>query len=63
MGAFIDNHTAYSWQEALPFMVNGEAAHYLMGNFAVAPLRDGGLDDEQARLLPVPRDRRWRRAG
>ncbi len=47
MGAFIDNHQTYSWQEALPFMVNGEAAAYLMGNFAVAPLREAGLSDDQ----------------
>ncbi|WP_425081957.1 ABC transporter substrate-binding protein [Ruegeria arenilitoris] len=47
MGAFIDNHQTYSWQEALPFMVNGEAAAYLMGNFAVAPLREAGLTDDQ----------------
>lgn len=46
MGAFIDNHQSYSWQEALPFMVNGEAAAYLMGNFAVAPLREAGLNDD-----------------
>ncbi|MCV6587193.1 MAG: extracellular solute-binding protein [Marinibacterium sp.] len=47
MGGFIDNHQTYSWQEALPFMVNGDAAAYLMGNFAVAPLRDAGLSDDQ----------------
>lgn len=47
MGAYIDNHTSYSWQEALPFMAQGEAAAYLMGNFAVAPLRDAGLDDSK----------------
>ncbi|MFQ6551376.1 ABC transporter substrate-binding protein [Aestuariibius insulae] len=47
MGAFIDNHQTYSWQEALPFMVNGEATAYLMGNFAVAPLREAGLGDDQ----------------
>ena len=47
MGAFIDNHQSYSWQEALPFMVNGDAAAYLMGNFAVAPLREAGLGDDQ----------------
>ena len=47
MGAFIDDHQTYSWQEALPFMVNGEAAAYLMGNFAVAPLREAGLTDDQ----------------
>ncbi|MEP4032360.1 ABC transporter substrate-binding protein [Roseibium polysiphoniae] len=47
MGAFIDNHASYSWQEALPFMVKGDATAYLMGNFAVAPLRDAGLNDDQ----------------
>ncbi|WP_422378118.1 ABC transporter substrate-binding protein [Roseibium sp.] len=47
MGAFIDNHQTYSWQEALPFMVKGDATAYLMGNFAVAPLRDAGLTDDQ----------------
>lgn len=47
MGAFIDDHQTYSWQEALPFMANGEAASYLMGNFAVAPLREAGLDDSK----------------
>ena len=47
MGAFIEDHQTYSWQEALPFMVNGEAAAYLMGNFAVAPLREAGLTDDQ----------------
>jgi len=47
MGAFIDNHQTYSWQEVLPFMVQGDAAAYLMGNFAVAPLREAGLTDDQ----------------
>ena len=47
MGAFIEDHQSYSWQEALPFMVDGEAAAYLMGNFAVAAMRDGGLTDDQ----------------
>ena len=54
MGAFIDNHTAYSWQEAMPFMVNGEAASYLMGNFAVAPLREAGLDDGKLDFYQFP---------
>ncbi|QPH55268.1 ABC transporter substrate-binding protein [Pontivivens ytuae] len=51
---FIDNHAAYSWQEALPFMVNGEAAMYLMGNFAVAPLREAGLSDDQLGFFQFP---------
>jgi ABC-type glycerol-3-phosphate transport system substrate-binding protein len=54
MGAFIDNHQTYSWQEALPFMVQGDAAAYLMGNFAVAPLRDAGLTDDQLDFYQFP---------
>ncbi|MEM1360617.1 MAG: ABC transporter substrate-binding protein [Pseudomonadota bacterium] len=54
MEAFIDNHTAYSWQEALPFMVQGDAAAYLMGNFAVAPLREAGLDDSKLDYYQFP---------
>ncbi len=54
MGAFIDNHQSYSWQEALPFMVNGEAAAYLMGNFAVAPLREAGLSTDQLAFYQFP---------
>ncbi|WP_322893934.1 MULTISPECIES: ABC transporter substrate-binding protein [unclassified Yoonia] len=46
MGAFIDDHQNYDWQEALPFMVNGQAASYLMGNFAVAPMREAGMNDD-----------------
>ncbi|WP_112323526.1 ABC transporter substrate-binding protein [Oceanibium sediminis] len=54
MGAFIDNHQTYSWQEALPFMANGDAAAYLMGNFAVAPLRQAGLDDSKLDFYQFP---------
>jgi ABC-type glycerol-3-phosphate transport system substrate-binding protein len=32
-GYFIDDPAAYTWQEAIPFMANGEAAMYLMGDF------------------------------
>ena len=54
MGAYVDNHTAYTWQEALPFMVQGDAAAYLMGNFAVAPMRDAGLTDDQLGFYQFP---------
>lgn len=54
MGAFLENHQNYSWQEALPFMVKGEAAAYLMGNFAVAPLREAGLTDDQLDFYQFP---------
>ncbi|MGR5176339.1 ABC transporter substrate-binding protein [Vibrio parahaemolyticus] len=32
-GYFLENHASYSWQEAQPFLYNGQAAMYLMGNF------------------------------
>ena len=54
MGAFIDDHQNYSWQEALPFMVKGEATAYLMGNFSVAPLREAGLTDDQLGFYQFP---------
>jgi multiple sugar transport system substrate-binding protein len=54
MGGFLADHQNYSWQEALPFMVNGEAASYLMGNFAVAPLREAGLTDDQLDFYQFP---------
>lgn len=53
-GAFIDNHATYSWQEALAPMVQGKAAMYVMGNFAVAPLREAGLSDEQLGFFQFP---------
>ena len=53
-GYFIENHASYSWQEALSFMVQGEAAMYLMGNFAVAPLKEAGLTDEQLGFFQFP---------
>ena len=54
MGAFIDDHTAYSWQESLPFMTSGDAAAILKGNFAVAPLREAGLDDSKLDFHQFP---------
>lgn len=54
MGAYIDNHASYSWQEALPFLVQGQAGAYLMGNFAVAPLRESGLTDAQLDFYQFP---------
>jgi len=54
MGAFVDNHTSYSWQESLPFIVNGDAAAILKGNFAVPPLREAGLDDSKLDFYQFP---------
>ena len=54
MGAYIDDQQTFDWQEALPFIVNGEATGYLMGNFAVAPMREGGLTDDQLDFYQFP---------
>ncbi len=51
---FLENHAALSWQEALAPMANGEAAMYIMGNFAVAPLKELGLDDNSLGLFQFP---------
>ncbi|MEO1551542.1 MAG: extracellular solute-binding protein [Pseudomonadota bacterium] len=51
---FIDNHAAYSWQEALAPMVQGEAAMYVMGNFAVAPLKEAGLTNDTLGFFQFP---------
>lgn len=53
-GYFIDNHAAIDWQDAIPQMVQGKAAMYLMGNFAVATMKDGGLKEEQIGFLQFP---------
>jgi multiple sugar transport system substrate-binding protein/raffinose/stachyose/melibiose transport system substrate-binding protein len=45
-GYFIEDPAAYSWSEALQFLINGEAAMYLMGDF----LRDSYPDEEEANL-------------
>jgi len=53
-GYFIENHAAYDWQEAIPFMVQGKAAMYLMGNFAVDVMKNGGLKEEQLGFMQFP---------
>jgi ABC-type glycerol-3-phosphate transport system substrate-binding protein len=45
-GYFIEEPAAYSWSEALQFLINGEAAMYLMGDF----LRDSYPDEQEADL-------------
>ena len=53
-GYFLENHASLSWQEALAPMVQGDAAMYLIGNFAVAPLREAGLTDAQLGFFQFP---------
>ena len=53
-GYIVDNHATMSWQDALAPMVKGEAAMYVMGNFAVAAMKDAGLTDDQIGFTPFP---------
>ncbi len=48
------NHAAIDWQDALPLLVQGKAATYLMGNFAVAPLKDAGMTDDTLGFFQFP---------
>ncbi|MEK1926422.1 MAG: extracellular solute-binding protein [Rhizobium giardinii] len=53
-GYFLENHAAIDWQDAIPQFVQGKAPMYLMGNFAVAAMKDGGLKEEQIGFLQFP---------
>jgi multiple sugar transport system substrate-binding protein len=53
-GYFLENHAALDWQDAMPQFVQGKAAMYLMGNFAVATMKDGGLKEEQIGFMQFP---------
>lgn len=53
-GYYLKNHASYMWQEAIPAFVKGEAAMYLMGNFAVAPFKSAGLTEDQIGFMPFP---------
>lgn len=53
-GYFLANHASFMWQEALAPFVKGEAAMYLIGNFAVAPMKEAGLKNEQIGFMVFP---------
>lgn len=53
-GYFLENHAALDWQDAIPQLVQGKAAMYLMGNFAVATMKDGGLKEDQIGFMQFP---------
>lgn len=52
--SFVDNHATMSWQDALAPFAKGEAAMYVMGNFAVAGMKDAGLTDDQIDFFQFP---------
>ncbi len=52
--SFVDNHATMSWQDALAPFAKGEAAMYVMGNFAVAAMKDAGLKEDQIDFVQFP---------
>ena len=48
------NHAAIDWQDAAALMVQGKAAHYVMGNFAVGNFKEGGMTDENLGYMIFP---------
>ena len=52
--SFVDNHATMSWQDAIAPFANGDAAMYVMGNFAVAAFKDAGLSEDQIDFFQFP---------
>ncbi len=52
--SFVDNHATMSWQDALAPFASGKAAMYVMGNFAVAGMKDAGLTEDQIDFFQFP---------
>ncbi|MGI9365343.1 MAG: extracellular solute-binding protein [Rhizobiaceae bacterium] len=52
--SFVKNHATMSWQDAIAPFAKGDAAMYVMGNFAVAGFKDAGLKDEQIDFFQFP---------
>jgi len=48
------NHAALDWQDAASLLVQGKAANYVMGNFAVAVFKTGGMTEETLGFMPFP---------
>lgn len=54
-GYYLSNHASIDWQDALPALVKGEAAMYLMGNFAVDPLKKAGMTNDTLGFFQFPK--------
>jgi ABC-type glycerol-3-phosphate transport system substrate-binding protein len=52
-GYFLENAASYAWQEAVQFMVRGEAAMYLMGQFIQDSVPDNVKGDMDFFQFPV----------
>jgi multiple sugar transport system substrate-binding protein len=48
------NHAAIDWQDAAALLSQGKAANYVMGNFAVATFKEGGLTNDTLGYMVFP---------
>lgn len=48
------NHAAIDWQDAAALLSQGKAANYVMGNFAVATFKDGGMTNDNLGFMVFP---------
>ena len=53
-GYFVENHASMSWQDAIAPFAKGDAAMYVMGNFAVGAMKDAGLSGDQIDFFQFP---------
>ena len=53
-GYVTQNHAALDWQDAASLLVQGEAANYVMGNFAVGVFKEGGMTNDTLGFMPFP---------
>jgi len=53
-GYITDSHAALDWQDAASLLVQGKAANYVMGNFAVAVFKEGGMTNDTLGFMPFP---------
>jgi multiple sugar transport system substrate-binding protein len=49
-----ENHAAIDWQDAAALLVQGKAANYVMGNFAVGVFKEGGMTNDNLGFMAFP---------
>jgi multiple sugar transport system substrate-binding protein len=53
-GYITENHAAIDWQDAAALLVQGKAANYVMGNFAVGNFKEGGMTNDTLGFMVFP---------
>lgn len=49
-----EGHAAIKWQDAAALLVQGKAAHFVMGNFAVGVFKEGGMTNDNLGFMVFP---------